>query len=136
MPPMEINDERVINQASWVEILYLLNITFLPVIGFITILFLKSKHKPDTHSFIKSHTIQAINASIWAGVLMIGINGLILIFSSIDSIWTWMYIIIYFTSIHSVLIILGVIAISRAQGGRYYKYPWISITCKDPDFVE
>ncbi len=136
MPPMVIEDEAAIRQATLAEIYYLLNITFLPVIGFILLLIMKSKLTQSSHSFVSSHISQAINASIWAGVLMLGINGLLLLISGIDNIWTWMYVIIYFTCIHSVLIIFGVIGISRAQGGRYFAYPYISRTCNDPDLVE
>ena len=131
MPPMVVEDEEAIRQATWAEVFYLLNISFLPVIGFVIILIMKSKMTNVTHPLTRSHIVQAINASIWAGILMLGINGLILFFSGIDSIWTWMYVIIYFTCIHSVLIIFGVIAISRAQGGRYYRYPYIHTTSND-----
>lgn len=136
MPPMVVEDEDAIRQATWVEIFYLLNISFLPVIGFLIILIMKSKVTEATHSLSRSHITQSINASIWAGILMLGINGLILSISGIDSIWTWMYVIIYFTCIHSVLIIFGVIAISRAQGGRYYRYPYMHVTCNDTAYVD
>lgn len=134
MPPMVVEDENAIRQATWVEALYLLNISFMPVIGFIIILLLRWKWADQGHALVRSHITQAINASIWAGVLMLGINGAILLISGIDNIWTWMYVIIYFTSIHSALIIFGVIAISRAQGGRYYRYPYIHITCSDTTY--
>lgn len=131
MPPMVTDDERAIRIATIAEVLYLLNITFLPVIGFVLLLVMHSKHNNDSHRLVRSHIKQAINASIWAGILMILINGLILLLNGIDNIWSWMYVIIYMTSIHSLLIILGVIAISKAQGGQLYRYPMLHKTIHD-----
>lgn len=133
MPPLENDQAPGQSQATKAEILYLLNLSFLPVIAFLILLKMNAQLSSDSPALEKSHIKQTINASIWAGILMILINGLILFFSGLDNVWTWVYVIIYFTSIHSVLIIFGVIGISKAQGGRFYAYPFISKTCNDSD---
>jgi len=133
MPPMENEGVAGQSRATRAEILYLLNISFLPGLAFILLLLMSRQLTPSSPALERSHIKQCINASIWAGVLMLGINGLILLFSDINNIWTWLYIILYFTSIHSALIIFGVIGISKAQGGFFYAYPVISKTCNDGD---
>jgi len=133
MPPLESDQSSGVIQATKAELLYLLNLTFLPVIAFILLLNMNSKLSSTSTALEKSHIKQTINASIWAGVLMVGVNSAILYFSGLNNVWTWVYIITYFTSIHSVLIIFGVIGISKAQGNRFYAYPFISKTCDDSD---
>jgi len=136
MPLLENEDSSGVSQATKAEILYLLNLTFLPVIAFIILLKMRNQLNSESTALEKSHIKQTINASIWAGILMIGINGLILFLSGINNVWTWVYIIIYFTSIHSALILFGVIGISKAQGGHFYVYPLINRTCNDSDMSE
>jgi hypothetical protein len=133
MPPLENDSIPGQSQAIKAEFLYLLNLSFLPVIAFLILLRMYTQLGNDTPALARSHIKQTINASIWAGLLMIAINGLIIFFSGVNDIWTWMYVIIYFTSIHSALIIFGVIGISKAQGGRFYAYPYINKTCNDQD---
>ena len=135
MPPMEPEETAGQEEAAKAELLYLLNISFLPVLAFILLLRMGSQLNETSPPLARSHIKQAINASIWAGLLMLGINGLIFLINGIDDIWTWMYVIIYFTCIHSALIIFGVIGISKAQSGRYYAYPFISRTCDDQDIT-
>lgn len=133
MPPLVVSDEDAIRKASLAEILYLLNISFLPVAGFILLLLVKTRIDASTHPLARSHIRQCINASIWAGLLMIGINALIFIINGLDNIWSWMFVILYLISIHSALILLGVTGLSKAQGGQYYAYPLLSKTCHDDD---
>ena len=133
MPPMENEKDAGQTQAIKAELLYLLNISFVPVIAFILLLRMQKQLNTASTALARSHIKQTINASIWAGCLMIGINGLILYFSGFNNIWSWLYVILYFTSIHSALIIFGVIGISKAQAGLFYAYPFISKTCNDMD---
>jgi len=136
MPLLENENSSGVPQATKAEILYLLNLTFLPVIAFIMLLNMRNQLSSESTALEKSHLTQTINASIWAGILMIGINSLILFLSGINNVWTWVYIIIYFTSIHSALILFGVIGISKAQGGHFYAYPVINRTCNDSDLPQ
>ena len=133
MPPLENDSVPGQSQAIKAEVLFLLNLSFLPVIAFLILLRMYTQLGSDTPALARSHIKQTINASVWAGILMVAINGLILYFSGINDIWTWLYVIIYFTCIHSALIIFGVIGISKAQGGRFYAYPFIHKTCDDTD---
>lgn len=133
MPPMENEKEAGQTQAIKAELLYLLNISFLPVIAFLLLLRMQKQLNKSSTALARSHIKQTINASIWAGLLMIGINGLILYFSGFNNIWSWLYVILYFTCIHSALIIFGVIGISKAQAGLFYVYPFIHRTCNDID---
>lgn len=133
MPPMENEKEAGQTQAIKAELLYLLNISFLPVIAFLLLLKMHKQLNESSTALARSHIKQTINASIWAGLLMIGINGFILYFSGFNNIWSWLYVILYFTCIHSALIIFGVIGISKAQAGLFYAYPFIHRTCIDID---
>jgi len=136
MPLLENENSSGVPQATKAEILYLLNLTFLPVIAFIILLNMRNQLNSESTALEKSHIKQTINASIWAGILMIGINGLIFLLNGINNMWTWVYVIIYLTSIHSALIIFGVIGITKAQGGHFYTYPIISRTCSDSNLTK
>ena len=111
------------NQGRLAHILYLTNITFLPVISFLLLLFLYQKIDKTNSKFVVSHFRQSITANIAAGILLIIVSGLILYFGSFDSVYTWMWLILYVTCVHSILILFGVFAMMRASNNKEYCYP-------------
>lgn len=117
----DINKEK--KSAALAQILFLTNITILPVFSFAILLFLYNRTNTEQHSMLIQHYRQSILANVVAGILLFVVSGLILGFGSFDSIYTWMWLILYFTCIHSVLILYGVFALIKAQAGQAYVYP-------------
>ena len=53
------------------------------------------------------------------------IIALILLLGGFDSGYTWMLVVLYFTFIHSSLILMGVFGMVRALNGQHFTYPLI-----------
>lgn len=123
MDPYKSNIDKEKKSAALAQILFLTNITVLPVFSFVILLFLYNKTNRDQHSMSIQHYRQSILANIVAGILLIAMSTLILVLGSFDSIYTWMWLILYFTCIHSMLILFGVFALIKAQTGQAYVYP-------------
>lgn len=120
-------DDR--NQAFKAELLYLLNLSFLPGIAFLLLLQLNSRYGQIGTALVRCHLKQTLVASIWAGILLIAITAMILALGGFAEPWTWVILIIYFTSIHAALILLGVVGLTRAQAGKHFHYPLIGPRC-------
>jgi len=89
------------------------------------------RHATTGVALVRCHIKQTLNASIWAGILLVIVNGLILLLGSYSEPWTWVVLIIYFTSIHATLVLLGVVGLSKAMAGRHYHYPVIGKRCTE-----
>ena len=59
------------------------------------------------------------------GALIVLVIALILALGGFDSGYTWMVVILYFTFIHSSLILLGVLGLVKAMSGQHFRYPLI-----------
>jgi uncharacterized Tic20 family protein len=118
-----LKQDQYHNWASRAHVLYLTNITFLPIISFFLQVFMYRKIRSSKNDFLIGHFRQSILASIIAGVLLICVSGLIVLFGNFESIYTWMWLILYVTCIHSLLILFGVFALVKAQAGDNYIYP-------------
>ena len=115
--------------AITAEALYLTNLLLLPGIAFIVLWVLYHKHSQSDLRLARCHIKQTFITSIWAGMLIIVVNALILIFGGYTQPWTWVVLIIYFTTIHSTLVLLGVLGLSRAMAGKHFHYPLLGIGC-------
>ncbi|MEW8122585.1 MAG: hypothetical protein AB2732_12785, partial [Candidatus Thiodiazotropha endolucinida] len=62
---------------------------------------------------------------LWAGVLLVIVNLVILLLGGYDGAYTWMVVIIYFTVCHSTLILIGMLGLAKAMAGKCYRYPLI-----------
>lgn len=132
MPPLDTTeDPTAIKLATQAEALYLTNLLLLPGIAFIFLIRLYLRHASSGPTLVRCHIKQTMNASIWAGILLVIINGLILLLGSYSEPWTWVVLIIYFTSIHATLVLLGVIGLSKAMAGKHYHYPLIGNRCTE-----
>jgi hypothetical protein len=49
------------------------------------------------------------------------VTGLMIILGGFDSAWTWVYVISYFTIVHSIFILLAVWAMTRSWAGKKLK---------------
>jgi hypothetical protein len=132
MPALE-NENTPPGQALAVlaESLYLGNLLIFPGIGFILLLWLYFKHRANGSALALCHLKQGISASIWAGILLLFANLAILALGGYTAVNTWIVVILYFTTCHSTLVLLGVLGLAKAMAGQKYVFPVIGQRC-DP----
>ena len=71
------------------------------------------------------HLRQTVSASLWAGALLIFANLLIVALGGYQAAWTWVIVILYFTTAHTTLVLLGILGLARALAGQAYRYPLV-----------
>jgi hypothetical protein len=104
------------------ESLYLINLLLLPGPGFLALLWLYVRHRHDAPPLAQGHLRQTVSASVWAGILLIFANLLIVALGGYDAAWTWVIVILYFTTAHTTLVMLGILGLARALAGQPYRY--------------
>jgi len=115
--------------AVLAESLYLGNLLIFPGIGFILLLWLYFKHRTNGHELALCHLKQCISASILAGILLLAAHLAIIALGGYTAVNTWVVVIIYFTSCHSTLVLLGVLGLAKAMAGQKYIYPVLGQRC-------
>lgn len=115
--------------AVWAETLYLANLLLAPGLAFLMLLWLYFKRSAEMPALARCHLRQAISASIWAGALLVIANLLIILLGGYAAPKTWMIVIIYFTTCHSTLVLLGVLGLAKAMAGQEYVYPLVGRPC-------
>ncbi|MBU0750692.1 MAG: hypothetical protein KJ787_00125 [Gammaproteobacteria bacterium] len=115
--------------AVTAESLYLVNLMLAPGLGFLAIAWLWFKRRATAPALARCHLDQTFWVSLWGGALIvIACAGFIWLFG-LDSEWTWTYVIMYFTCIHSTLIMFGILGLAKAMAGQPYVYPLIGRRC-------
>jgi uncharacterized Tic20 family protein len=117
--------------ASTSEVLYLLNLLLLPVVAFLILLGLYFYYRKTTSALALCHLKQTINASIWAGIMIVIVNVLILLLGGYSAASTWVIVIIYFITIHATFVFLGTYGLARSMNGKHYHYPLIGGACPE-----
>ena len=107
------------------ESLYLINLLLLPGLGFLLLLWLFFHHRDSAPPLARVHLRQTMSASLWAGVLLIFANLLIVVLGGYQTAWTWIIVILYFTTVHATLVLLGIFGLARALAGQPCRYPLI-----------
>lgn len=104
-PPPE--DDEVPGQglAIAAESLYLINLLVLPGLGFLALVYLYVKQRQHCPPLATCHLQQTLIASLWAGFLLVIANALIILLGSYTAPWTWVIVILYFTTCHSTLLL-------------------------------
>lgn len=131
-PPGEDWDESPPGQtlAIVAEALYLANLLLAPGLSFVILLRLYFKHRAAAPALAVCHLKQTISASIWAGVLLVIANLAIFLLGGYTSANTWTVAIIYFTTCHSTLVLLGILGLAKAMAGQKYVFPLIGRPCE------
>jgi uncharacterized Tic20 family protein len=107
------------------ESLYLINLLVLPGPGFLALLWLYFRRRDAAPPLARVHLRQTVSASLWAGALLIFANLLIVTLGGYDSGWTWVVVILYFTTAHTTLVVFGIFGLARALAGQPYRYPLV-----------
>lgn len=79
----------------------------------------------------RCHLRQAISGSLWAGVLLVVLNAVILILGGYRSPATIVTLILYFFSVHTALILIGMAGLAKATASQRFVYPLIGRRCDD-----
>ena len=119
------------NLAVLAEALYLINLLLLPGIAFVLLLGLWLKYKDSAPALARQHLKQTTFVSTIGGFLIIVLSALILALGGLNWEWTWVILIIYFTCIHSTLVLLGMYALIKAMNGQTWRFPLIGPAIDD-----
>ena len=132
MPPSEPEQEVPGQTVAIVaETLYLLNLLLLPVAAFVLLLWLYRKHLRNAPPLARCHLRQTLSASLWAGVLLVFANVAIFALGGYRAPYTWVIVVLYFTTAHASLVLLGTLGLAKAMAGKPYVYPLIGRPCPE-----
>jgi hypothetical protein len=132
MPPSE-TDDAIPGQtlATAAEALYLINLLLLPGVAFALLLVLHVRHARTAPALARCHLRQTLSASLWAGVLLVAANLLILLLGGYRAPYTWVVLVLYFTTAHATLVLLGTLGLAKAMAGKPYRFPLLGRSCAD-----
>ncbi len=111
--------------AVTAESLYLVNLLLLPGLGFLMLLALWWKRRDEAPAVARAHLDQTLRGSLWAGLLLVVANGLILLFGGYQGPAVWVVVITYFTMCHATLVVYGAYGLAKAMAGQCWRYPLI-----------
>ena len=114
-----------ITTAIVAESLYLANLLLLPGIGFLLILALRWRYRNGTTALAAAHISQTISGSVWAGILLVLANVLILLLGGYQGPLVWVVVITYFTTCHGTLVVFGAYGLAKAMAGQCWRYPLV-----------
>lgn len=109
------------------EALYIINLMLAPGLGFLLLALLWRKHRHDAPPLARNHLAQTFIVSLWGAVLLVLACGLIVLLGGLDRAWTWVVVVLYFTAVHSTLILFGVLGLAKAMAGKPFVYPLIGV---------
>ena len=113
------------NLAVLAEALYLINLLLLPGLAFAGLLALWLKNKDSAPPLACQHLRQTTFVSLVGGFLIVTLSGLILALGGLDWAWTWVVLVLYFTCIHSTLVLFGMYGLIKAMSGQVWRFPLI-----------
>ncbi|HEX6734364.1 MAG TPA: hypothetical protein VF096_06095, partial [Azonexus sp.] len=111
--------------AVLAEALFLINLLLLPVIAFAILAGLWLAYRHSAPPLARQHLYQATLVSLWGGALIVLLGGAIILAGGLHEVWTWVVLILYFTCIHSTLILFGMYALIKAMAGQRWRFPLI-----------
>ena len=109
--------------AVTAETLFLINLLLAPGLAFLALLILYLRRHGGAAPLAVNHLSQTLGVSLVGGTLLVCITGLIVLLGDLDSGYTWVVVVLYFTFIHSSLILFGVMGLVKALAGQHYRYP-------------
>ncbi len=104
-----------LKRASQAALASILNLTILPVIGFIALLLVYKNTDPN--GIDRYHALLGVKINLVAAVALILVSTVMIVSGGFDSPWTWVYVISYFTIVHTIFIVLALWALVRSWSG-------------------
>lgn len=126
--PAEIPGYRL---AVAAESLYLVNLMLAPGLAFMPLAWLWLKHGRDAAPLARCHLDQTFWVSLIGGTAIVGAIALVIAAGGLDWAWTWVIVVLYFTLIHSTLIMFGMVGLAKALSGKLYVYPLVGRRCDE-----
>jgi len=132
MPPSD-TDAVIPGQAlaTTAEALYLANLLVLPGLAFGLLVWLHFRNRDQAPVLARCHLRQTISASLWAGVILVIANLLIIGLGGYAAPYTWVVVVLYFTTAHASLVMVGALGLARAMAGKPYRFPLVGRSCAD-----
>lgn len=115
--------------AITAETLYLVNLMLVPGIAFAVLAVLYLQRIDTAAPLARCHLRQTMAGSLWAGVLLVLVNLVILALGGYQAPGTWVVLVLYFVSCHAGLVLLGVLGLAKAMAGQPYRYPLLGRAC-------
>jgi len=106
-------------QAANAALASLLNLTVLPVISFIALLLIYRQTQAGT--IARYHAVLGIKINIIAATVLFLVSALMVLLGGFNSPWTWVYVISYFTIVHTLFIVIALWALVRSWSGDTLK---------------
>ncbi len=121
MKPDTIKSQQ--KRASNAGLASLLNLTILPGIGFIWLLLIykKSISESSPQAIDSYHAKLGIKINLIAAAALFLVSALMIFLGGFHSPWTWVYVISYFTMVHTIFIVFAIWALVRAWSGERLK---------------
>ena len=125
MPASDESDTPGFGLAVTAEALYLANLLLLPGLAFVLLLWLWGRHAKQGPALARAHLSQTVSGSIWAGVLLVVANAVILLLGGYRGPHVWVVVITYFTVCHSMLIVFGAYGLAKAMAEQCWRFPLV-----------
>ncbi len=110
-------------RASRAALASLLNLTVLPVLGFVALLLIYKKARPGDIDHY--YAVVGIRINLIAAVTLFVVSAVMIALGGLNSPWTWVYVITYFTFVHTVFIMLATWALVRSWSGEPLQQAWL-----------
>ncbi|HJW04510.1 MAG TPA: hypothetical protein VJ548_14615 [Azospira sp.] len=123
--PAVTSDNAGTPLAIAAESLFLVNLMLAPGLGFLALAWLWRKHRHSAPLLARQHLEQTFWVSFWGGLLLVVVCATLIVLGGLHWEWTWVAVILYFTCIHSTLIMGGMLGLARAMAGRPWRFPLI-----------
>lgn len=111
--------------AVTAEALFLVNLLLLPGLGFLLLAWLWWRHRHSAPLLARQHLQQTFWVSAWGGALIAGLSALFIAVGGLHWEWTWVAVILYFTCVHSALVMGGIVGLAFAMAGKPWRFPLI-----------
>ncbi|SCZ58159.1 hypothetical protein [Thiohalomonas denitrificans] len=111
------------------EALYLVNLLLLPAVGCIILFWVYLRTYSDASPLARSHLAQTVRATMWAALLLIWVTILILAAGNWATPAAWTVALLHFLTVHTFLVLLGVIGLAKAMAGKSYRFPLVGVPC-------
>jgi len=111
------------NLAVIAEGLFLANLLVAPGIAFAVLFWLWRKNRETAPQLARQHLRQATFVSLYGGILIVTLTALFLAVGGLHWEWTWVVVILYFTCIHSTLVMFGMFGLPKAMAGKAWPDP-------------
>ncbi len=111
--------------AVLAEALFLINLLLAPGIAFAILIWLWLRNKDSAPPLARQHLKQATFVSLWGGLLIVSLIAVFILVGGLTHEYTWVAVILYFTCIHSTLVLFGMYGLIKALAGQTWRFPLI-----------